>query len=82
MSNKHYIQLGKSYRYLANDGQIMILEPTGRYIIPRENGIPSSTFEYEFDIIKPYDKDNREGPFTIWLPTSEVDEILEMSFDE
>lgn len=70
-------KLSSSYHYTANDGHVLILEPTGRYIV-KDAGF--GTFHvYEFDIIEPYMGDESETSNRLWLKLDEVYEIFEIS---
>lgn len=71
----HYIKMESAYRHIADDGQVMIVRPTGRYVVIQETGTP----EYEFDIIEPYMGDESKISNRIWLQVPKVYELFDMS---
>ncbi len=67
-----------AYRHITDNGQVMIVRPTGRYVIIQETGAP----EYEFDIMEPYMGDESETSNRIWLQVPKVYELFDMSNDD
>lgn len=70
-------KLGSSYHHTANDGRVLILEPTGRYIV-KDAGF-GTFLVYEFDIVEPYMGDESETSNRLWLKLDEVYEIFEIT---
>ena len=63
-----------AYRHITDDGEVIVVRPTGRYVVIQETGTP----EYEFDIIE-RDADKKSTIRNrIWLQVPKVYELCDM----
>jgi len=74
----HYIKMNSAYRHIADDGEVMIVRPTGRYVVIQETGAP----EYEFDIMERYKDIESTISNRIWLQVPKVYELCDMSNED
>lgn len=70
--------MNSAYRHIADDGEVMIVRPTGRYVVIQETGAP----EYEFDIMERYKDIESTISNRIWLQVPKVYELCDMSNED